>query len=165
MAVYQAGPGRAGFRTILPYWDVNVNNMILYVNHCGKIFCLLHARWITTCMSTFNLLKLIKIVNCKLCCMSILWVHVDIVKLHATIIIMYVEINYRACMPIRPRNINWQDWKYTSFVVFARYSQNIRRHNAICIWGHRWKHWIESPILKLIFNPFTFTSILDFIIK
>ena len=62
--------------------------------------------------------------------MSILWVHVDIGKLHATIIFMYVEINYRACMPIRQRNINWQDWKYTVFVVFVRYSQNIRRHNA-----------------------------------
>ena len=31
--------------------------------------------------------------------------------------------------PIKPRNINWQDWKYTSFVVFIRHSQNIRRHN------------------------------------
>ena len=33
---------------------------------------------------------------------------------------------------IRLRNINWQDWKYTSFGVFVGYSQNIRRHNAIC---------------------------------
>ena len=32
----------------------------------------------------------------------------------------------------RPRNINWHDWKYTSFVVFVGYSQNIRRHNAMC---------------------------------
>ena len=33
---------------------------------------------------------------------------------------------------IRPRNINWEDWKYTSFVVFVGYSQNIRRQNAMC---------------------------------
>ena len=33
---------------------------------------------------------------------------------------------------IRPRTINWQDWKYTLFVVFVGYSQNIRRHNAMC---------------------------------
>ena len=33
---------------------------------------------------------------------------------------------------IRPRNNNWQDWKYTSFVVFVSYSQNIRRHKAMC---------------------------------
>ena len=32
---------------------------------------------------------------------------------------------------IRPRNINWQDWKYTSFVIFICYSQNIQRHSAI----------------------------------
>ena len=24
-----------------------------------------------------------------------------------------------------------QDWKYTSFVIFVNYSQNIRRHNLI----------------------------------
>ena len=33
---------------------------------------------------------------------------------------------------LRPRNINWQDWKYTSFVVFVGYSQNRQRHNAMC---------------------------------
>ena len=33
---------------------------------------------------------------------------------------------------IRPRTINWQDWKYTLFVVFVGYSQNIRRRNAMC---------------------------------
>ena len=33
---------------------------------------------------------------------------------------------------LRPQNINWQDWKYTSFVIFIRYSQSIRRHNVIC---------------------------------
>ena len=32
---------------------------------------------------------------------------------------------------IRPRNINWQDWKYTLFVVFVGHSQNIRRHSAM----------------------------------
>ena len=53
------------------------------------------------------------------------------------------------------RNINWQDWKYTSFVVFVRYSQN-------CYYLLRTssKTWIETPIFKLIFNPFTFTSIM-----
>ena len=33
---------------------------------------------------------------------------------------------------MRPRNINLQDWRYTSFVDFIGYSQNIRRHNAMC---------------------------------
>ena len=33
---------------------------------------------------------------------------------------------------LRPQNNNWQDWKYTSFVIFIRYSQSIRRHNVIC---------------------------------
>ena len=33
---------------------------------------------------------------------------------------------------LRPRTINWQDWKYTSFEVFVGYSQNFRRHNAMC---------------------------------
>ena len=33
---------------------------------------------------------------------------------------------------IRPRNINWQEWKYTSFVVFVGYSQNIWQHNTMC---------------------------------
>ena len=32
----------------------------------------------------------------------------------------------------RLQNINGGDWKYTLFVVFVSYSQNIRRHNAIC---------------------------------
>ena len=27
--------------------------------------------------------------------------------------------------------INWQDWKYTSFVIFICYSQNIQYHNAM----------------------------------
>ena len=33
---------------------------------------------------------------------------------------------------IRQRNINWQDWKHKSFVLFVGYSHNIRRHNAMC---------------------------------
>ena len=33
---------------------------------------------------------------------------------------------------LKSRNIYWEDWKYTSFVVFVCYSQNIRRNNAIC---------------------------------
>ena len=32
---------------------------------------------------------------------------------------------------IRQRNINWQDWKYASFVIFIGHSQSIRRHNAV----------------------------------
>ena len=34
-------------------------------------------------------------------------------------------------MQIRPRNINWQDWKYTLFVIFICHSQNIQRHCAM----------------------------------
>ena len=30
------------------------------------------------------------------------------------------------------QNINCQDWKYTLFVVFVSYSQNVRRQNAMC---------------------------------
>ena len=37
-----------------------------------------------------------------------------------------------ACNQLRPQNINLQDWKYTSFVVFVGYSHSIRRHNAMC---------------------------------
>ena len=70
-------------------------------------------------------------------------------------------INYFSDGDIRPRNINWQDWKYTSFSVFIRHSQNNRRHNAKDEYkphdGRRWKHWIETPISELIFNPFRFT--------
>ena len=32
-------------------------------------------------------------------------------------------------------------------------------HRETC-YGRRWKHWIETPIFKLIFNTFTFTSII-----
>ena len=32
---------------------------------------------------------------------------------------------------IRPQNINLQDWKYRSSVVFIRHSQKIRRHNVL----------------------------------
>ena len=36
----------------------------------------------------------------------------------------------RGNVAVRPRNINWQDWKYTSFSIFITHSQNMRRHNA-----------------------------------
>ena len=39
---------------------------------------------------------------------------------------------FSKCMKIRPRNINWQDWKYTSFVILSCNIQDIRRHSAIC---------------------------------
>ena len=48
----------------------------------------------------------------------------------------------------RPQNINWQDRKYISFLVFIRHSQNIRRHNTMgefkLYGGRRRKHslWI-----------------------
>ena len=32
---------------------------------------------------------------------------------------------------LRQRDINWQDWKYTAFIDFFRYSKNIRRHNTL----------------------------------
>lgn len=32
---------------------------------------------------------------------------------------------------VRPQNINWPDWKHTSFVIFICFSQNIWRHSAI----------------------------------
>ena len=48
----------------------------------------------------------------------------------------------------------------TAFAVFIRRSQNIRRHNALVEYkpytGGRRKHWIETSILKLIFNPFSY---------
>ena len=58
---------------------------------------------------------------------------------------------------IRPRNINWQDWKYASFVVFVCYSKNIRRHHATNL--------LRTSSKTLDWNS-TFTShYIDFIIK
>ena len=34
------------------------------------------------------------------------------------------DFKFRQCI-LRPRNINWQDWKKTSFVVFVCYSQKL----------------------------------------
>ena len=31
---------------------------------------------------------------------------------------------------MRPRNINWQDWKYTSFAIFIRHSQSMQWTNT-----------------------------------
>ena len=53
---------------------------------------------------------------------------------------------------IRPRNINWQDWKYTSFGVFVSYSQNIRRHNAMC------RDELVADVVKKIELKFQFSS-------
>ena len=70
----------------------------------------------------------------------------------------------RGNVAVRPRNINWQDWKYTSFSIFITHSQNMRRSNAKDEYkphdGRRRKHWIETTISKLIINPFSFTYIL-----
>ena len=41
------------------------------------------------------------------------------------------EIDSLTKQCIRLRNINWQDWKYTSFAIFICHNQNIRRHSAI----------------------------------
>ena len=41
------------------------------------------------------------------------------------------EKNISIDTSVRPRNMNWQDWKYTSFVIFICHSQNIRRHSAM----------------------------------
>ena len=53
---------------------------------------------------------------------------------------------------LRPRNINWQDWKYTSFVVFVGYSQNIRRHNAMC------RDELVADVIKIIGLKLQFSS-------
>ena len=50
------------------------------------------------------------------------------------------------------QNINWQDWKYTSFVVFVRYGKNIRRHYAI----HRDK--LVADVVKNIGLKLQFSS-------
>ena len=55
---------------------------------------------------------------------------------------------------IRPRNINWQDWKYTYFEIFVCFSQNIQRHSGM---GGEYfvadvvENMIEIPIKVLIF--------------
>ena len=71
---------------------------------------------------------------------------------------------------IRQRKINWQDWRYTSFVVFVRYSQNIRRHNTTCrdklVADVIKKHWIETQNFQVDFQSVYFKiDYIDFIIK
>ena len=50
---------------------------------------------------------------------------------------------------------------YKLFVVYIRHSQNTQHHNDLSqyrLYGeHCLKHWIETAISKLIFNPFNFT--------
>ena len=43
------------------------------------------------------------------------------------------EIRVRCPMvtELRPRNIKWQDWKNTSFVIFISFSQGTQRHSAV----------------------------------
>ena len=69
--------------------------------------------------------------------------------------IYFCILIYRFCYVhcyIRPRNINSQDWKYTSFTIFIRYSQNIRRHIQTLK-----RTSLKTSFTKLIFNPFRFT--------
>ena len=54
---------------------------------------------------------------------------------------------------VRPQNINWQDWKYTLFVVFL-FTVKTFDVTMQCAETKCRKHWIETPIFKLIFNPF-----------
>ena len=64
-----------------------------------------------------------------------------------------ISIRLLICGRLRPQNIYWQDWKYTHRLVKTSTSQcNVQRWTCC---GRRQKHWIESPIFKLIFNPFT----------
>ena len=67
-----------------------------------------------------------------------------------TVLISWCQTVINVCI-LRPQNINWQVWKYTSFVVFVGYSQNIRCHNALnamcrdqlyCCGCCR-KHWLK----------------------
>ena len=52
---------------------------------------------------------------------------------------------------LRPRNINWQDWKYPSFVIFIGHSQNTRRHSAMLVavvvenieWKFPFQSWVS----------------------
>ena len=52
-----------------------------------------------------------------------------------TMWVLYILTLFARCPEVqrwlRQRNINWQYWKYTSFVIFICYSQNIRRHSAM----------------------------------
>ena len=42
-----------------------------------------------------------------------------------------IRVRYPMVTELRPRNINWQDWKNTSFVIFISYSQGTQRHSAV----------------------------------
>ena len=52
----------------------------------------------------------------------------------------------------RPRNINWQDWKYTLFVIFICHNQNIQRHSAMG--GHK----LVADVVENIGLKFRFQS-------
>ena len=57
---------------------------------------------------------------------------------------------------LRPRNINWQDWKYISFAIFICHSQNIRHHNAIGGDYNLLRTSTKTLNWKLSFNPLVF---------
>ena len=44
---------------------------------------------------------------------------------------MKLMYSYVCKRSIRPRNINWQDWKYTYFEIFVCLGQNIQRHSGM----------------------------------
>ena len=56
------------------------------------------------------------------------------------------------------RNINWQDYKYPSFVIFICYSVQSKYSTSQChkrritCCGRRRKHRVEITITKTIFN-------------
>ena len=80
--------------------------------------------------------------------MYIIYVYVFIIRVNAFCLMSTLE----NCL--RPRNINWQDWKYTSFVIFICYSQNIQYHNAmggnLLRTSSKTKNWNSNSK----FNPF-----------
>ena len=42
-----------------------------------------------------------------------------------------IRVRYPMVTELRPRNINWQDWKNTSFLIFISYIQGTQRHSAV----------------------------------
>ena len=80
--------------------------------------------------------------------MYIIYVYVFIIRVNAYCLMSTLE----NCL--WPRNINWQDWKYTSFVIFICYSQNIQYHNAmggnLLRTSSKTKNWNSNSK----FNPF-----------
>ena len=78
-------------------------------------------------------------------------------------VIMTKRKTFQECN-ISSQNINCQDWKYTSFVVFVRYGQNIRHHNAIPRDGHV-ADIVKIIGLKLQFSSWFSIHYIDFIIR